>query len=29
MMINQAWGGLLATATASIWIGTVLARRLR
>ncbi len=29
MIINQAWGGLLATAIASVWIGTVLARRLR
>lgn len=29
MIINQAWGGLLATAIASIWTGTLLARRLR
>lgn len=29
MIINQAWGGLLATAIASVWIGTVLARRIR
>jgi len=29
MIINQAWGGLLATALASMWAGTLLARRLR
>jgi hypothetical protein len=29
MVINQAWGGLLATAVASVWIGTLAARRLR
>jgi hypothetical protein len=29
MIINQAWGGLLATAIASVWIGALLARRVR
>ncbi len=29
MIINQAWGGLLAMAVAAVWIGAWLARRLR
>jgi len=29
MIINQAWGGLLATAVASVWIGAWMARRVR
>ena len=29
MIINQAWGGLLAMAVASVWIGAWLARPLR
>lgn len=29
MLINQWWGGLIALAIASVWIGTLAAKRLR
>ena len=29
MAINQAWGGMLAMAVASVWVGAWLARRVR
>lgn len=29
MSINQAWGGMLAIAVASVWIGALFAKRLR
>ena len=29
MIINQAWGGLLATSVAAVWVGALAAKRLR
>ncbi len=29
MLINQAWGGMLAMAIAAVWVGAWLARRIR